>query len=60
MVEKGNEVVIIAAKGGFNATTKGVALQTGGEGEQIKVQNSQSKKVIRAVVTGLNQVHTQF
>jgi flagella basal body P-ring formation protein FlgA len=60
LVEKGNEVVIIAAKGGFNATTKGVALQTAGEGEQIKVQNSQSKKVIRAVVTGLNQVHTQF
>ncbi|SNX49035.1 flagellar basal body P-ring biosynthesis protein FlgA [Vibrio thalassae] len=60
LVEKGNEVVIIAAKGKFNASTKGIALETGGAGEQIEVQNSQSKKVIRAVVTGLNQVHTQF
>ncbi|MGR5489264.1 flagella basal body P-ring formation protein FlgA, partial [Vibrio alfacsensis] len=39
---------------------KGIALETGGAGEQIEVQNSQSKKVIRAVVSGLNQVHTQF
>ncbi|WP_394153872.1 flagellar basal body P-ring formation chaperone FlgA [Vibrio maritimus] len=60
LVEKGNEVVIIAERDGFNATTKGIALETGASGEQIKVQNSQSKKVIRAVVSGLNQVHTQF
>jgi flagella basal body P-ring formation protein FlgA len=60
LVEKGNEVVIIAEKEGFNATTKGIALETGASGEQIKVQNSQSKKVIRAVVSGANQVHTQF
>lgn len=60
LVEKGNEVVIIAAKGTFQASTKGIALETGGAGEQIKVQNSRSKKVIHAVVTGLNQVVTQF
>jgi flagella basal body P-ring formation protein FlgA len=60
LVEKGNEVVIIAEKEGFNATTKGIALETGASGEQIKVQNSQSKKVIRAVVSGVNQVHTKF
>jgi flagella basal body P-ring formation protein FlgA len=60
LVEKGNEVVIIAEKEGFNATTKGIALEAGASGEQIKIQNSQSKKVIRAVVSGLNQVHTQF
>ncbi|SEG52187.1 flagellar basal body P-ring formation chaperone FlgA [Vibrio hangzhouensis] len=60
LVEKGNEVVIIAAKGKLNASTKGIALENGGAGEQIDVQNSQSKQVIRAVVTGLNQVHTQF
>ncbi len=60
LIEKGNQVVIIAAKDGFAATTKGVALEQGRRGEQIEVQNLTSHKVIRAVVTGLNQVHTQF
>ncbi len=59
-VEKGNEVVIIAAQDGFQASTKGVALEEGREGDQIDVQNSRSQKVIRAVVTGINEVHTQF
>ncbi|ENM5854204.1 flagellar basal body P-ring formation protein FlgA [Vibrio mimicus] len=60
LVEKGNEVMIIASKDGFTATTKGIALEQGGKGQQIEVQNSASGKVIRAVVTDLNQVHTQF
>lgn len=60
LVEKGNQVVIIAEQDGFQASTKGIALQNGGEGEQIEVQNSSSQKVIRATVTGVNEVHTQF
>jgi flagella basal body P-ring formation protein FlgA len=60
LVQKGNEVIIIASKDGFNASTKGIALERGGRGDQIDVQNLRSKKVIRAVVSGLNQVHTQF
>lgn len=60
LIEKGNEVIIIASKDGFNASTKGVALEQGKKGQQIEVQNISSGKVIRAVVTGLNQVHTQF
>ncbi|MCL9776531.1 MULTISPECIES: flagellar basal body P-ring formation chaperone FlgA [Vibrio] len=60
LVQKGNEVLIIASSGKFSAQTRGVAMETGGKGEQIDVQNSRSKKVIRAVVTGSNQVHTQF
>lgn len=59
-VEKGNEVVVIAAQNGFEASTKGIALENGSEGDQIEVQNSSSQKVIRAVVTGVNEVHTQF
>lgn len=59
-VEKGNEVVIIAAQDGFEASTKGIALENGSEGDQIEVQNSRSHKVIRATVTGVNEVHTQF
>jgi flagella basal body P-ring formation protein FlgA len=60
LVQKGNEVIIIASKDGFNASTKGIALERGSRGDQIEVQNLRSKKVIRAVVSGLNQVHTQF
>ncbi|ELO1777522.1 flagellar basal body P-ring formation protein FlgA [Vibrio fluvialis] len=60
LVIKGNQVVIIAAKDGVNASTKGVALEDGGRGDQIEVQNSASQSVVHAVVTGLNQVHTQF
>ncbi|MDF2152582.1 flagellar basal body P-ring formation chaperone FlgA [Vibrio sp. CAU 1672] len=60
LVEKGNQVVIIASKDGFTATTKGVALEDGKKNQQIEVRNSKSGKVIKAVVTGLNQVHTQF
>lgn len=60
LVEKGNEVVVIASKNGFSASTKGIALESGKKGEQIDVQNASSTNVVRAVVTGLNQVHTQF
>ncbi|MCG9684101.1 flagellar basal body P-ring formation protein FlgA [Vibrio sp. Isolate23] len=60
LVAKGNQVVITASKDGFTASTKGVALEQGTRGEQIDVQNSSSGKVIKAVVTGLNQVQTQF
>ncbi|OEE76467.1 flagella basal body P-ring formation protein FlgA [Enterovibrio norvegicus FF-162] len=60
LVKKGNEVVVIASKNGFTASTKGVALENGKKGQQIDVQNLSSEKVVRALVTGLNQVHTQF
>lgn len=60
LVLKGNQVMIIASKNGINASTKGVALEDGGRGEQIEVQNSASSKVIHAVVSGRNQVQTQF
>ncbi|OAJ94000.1 flagellar biosynthesis protein FlgA [Vibrio bivalvicida] len=60
LVAKGNQVVITATKDGFSARTKGIALEEGDYGEQIDVQNSSSGKTIKAVVTGLNQVQTQF
>ncbi|MYM57911.1 flagellar basal body P-ring formation protein FlgA [Vibrio sp. OCN044] len=60
LVEKGNQVIISAAKDGFMATTKGLAQEEGALGQQIEVKNISSGKVIRAVVVGLNQVETQF
>ncbi|WP_370738730.1 flagellar basal body P-ring formation chaperone FlgA [Vibrio quintilis] len=60
LVKKGNLVLIIASKDGVSASTRGTALEQGGKGDQIKVENMKSKKIIRAVVTGINEVHTQF
>ncbi|WP_261887363.1 flagellar basal body P-ring formation chaperone FlgA [Vibrio aerogenes] len=60
LVKKGNLVLIVASKDGVNASTRGTALEEGGKGDQIRVENIKSKKVIRAIVTGKNTVHTQF
>lgn len=60
MIVKGNEVIIIASKNGFRASTKGIALEDGKKGDQIEIENQSSGKIVRAVVTGVNQVHTQF
>lgn len=60
VIEKGNEIILIANKDGFIATTKGIALEDGYLGKQIEVQNISSGNVIRAVVTGKNQAKTLF
>lgn len=60
MVEKGDEVLIIATKNGMQASMKGVALENGAENEQISVKNSSSSKVIRAIVAGRGKVRTIF
>lgn len=60
IVRKGNQVIVIASKQGFTATTTGIALDDGVLGQQIDIQNSSSGNTIKAVVTGLNQVQTQF
>lgn len=60
LVAKGNQVIITAGKDGFSATTKGVALEQGVYGQQIDVRNISSGREVKAIVTGLNQVATQF
>ncbi|WP_252724447.1 flagellar basal body P-ring formation chaperone FlgA [Vibrio hepatarius] len=60
LVEKGNQVIVKASKNGFTATTKGVALEQGSLGQQIDIKNLSSEKEIKAIVTGRNQVETQF
>ncbi|MEJ2765293.1 flagellar basal body P-ring formation chaperone FlgA [Photobacterium sp. MCCC 1A19761] len=60
LVEKGEEVLIIASKHGMQATTKGIARENGAQGEQISVQNQRSAKVIRAIVSDRGKVRTIF
>ncbi len=56
-----NDEVIIRANGeGLNIITKGTALSDGGIGEQIKVRNSRSRRIVDAIVTGIGEVSVNF
>ncbi|MDX1301101.1 flagellar basal body P-ring formation chaperone FlgA [Photobacterium sp.] len=60
LVEKGDEVVIIASKNGMQASMKGIAQDNGVKGEQIDVRNSSSSKIIRTIVASRGKVETIF
>jgi len=56
-----NETVTIkAVKAGMVITTKGVALTDGSHGEQIRVKNSKSNRIIKGRVTGISEVTVVF
>jgi len=52
MVKRGETVVIVARTGGLEVRSEGKALSNGRAGEQIRVQNPQSKRVVDARITG--------
>ncbi|OLQ79118.1 flagella basal body P-ring formation protein FlgA [Photobacterium proteolyticum] len=60
LIEKGDEVLIVAVKDGMQASMKGIAMENGAESEQISVKNSRSSKIIRATVAGKGKVQTIF
>jgi flagella basal body P-ring formation protein FlgA len=53
---KGDSIVITADIGGLYVKTSGIAQQDGNIGDTILVRNSQSKKIIDAVVKSANLV----
>ncbi|MGF1686015.1 flagellar basal body P-ring formation protein FlgA [Photobacterium japonica] len=56
-----NDAVTIRAGGnGLRIMTKGIALSDGSLGEQVRVQNSKSKRIIDAVVTGVSDVSVSY
>ena len=55
-IRKGDSVVIRAVAGGLVVRMKGLALQEGAIGKQIRVRNVQSRRIIRAIVIGPGQV----
>lgn len=59
-IRKSDQVVISARKGGINVRMPGEALSDGVIGEQIRVRNLSSKRVIRARVVGPGQVEVQM
>lgn len=56
VIRKGDHVVIIARSGSLSVRMPGEALSKGGKGEQIRVRNLNSRRVIKASVTGPGQV----
>jgi len=56
VVQKGDHVVIIARSGSLSVRMPGEALSKGGQGEQIRVRNLNSQRVVKARITGPGQV----
>lgn len=50
VIETGSRVTMIYRRGRLEATARGVALEDGGDGQEINVRNESSKKVVRARV----------
>lgn len=55
-IHRGDEVIIKAQVGGLSVRIEGLALQDGAIGEQIQVRNTQSRRIIKAVITGPGSV----
>jgi flagellar basal body P-ring formation protein FlgA len=59
-VRRGDSVVINAESSAISIKTTGVALTDGRRGEQIRIKNPGSTRVINALVTGPGQVQAQM
>lgn len=60
MVERGQQVVMIARQDGIEARTMGEALKKGRKGEMIKVKNTSSERVVTAIVDGMGVVRMVY
>jgi len=60
LVCRNDSVQIKAGGGGLNIITKGTALSDGSLGEQIRVQNTKSKRVVDGIITGVGEVTVNF
>lgn len=56
LVSRGEQVVLEANRGGVQIRVKALALQDGRKGEQIRVQNLQSKREVYAEVVASGRV----
>ncbi len=60
IVCRNESVVIKAGRSGMSITTKGTAMSDGVIGEQIKVKNDKSNRIIDAQVSGVGEVTVAF
>ena len=57
-IKRGDQVMIIANSHGVSAKMAGTAMADGSKGQQIKVRNLSSKRVIKAKVIAPGKVQT--
>lgn len=60
VVCRNEKVIIKALKGELTITTKGTALSDGSTGDQIRVKNDKSKRIVEGVVTGIAEITVYF
>ncbi|KLV06044.1 flagellar basal body P-ring biosynthesis protein FlgA [Photobacterium aquae] len=60
LVCRNDAVNIKAGNGGLSIITKGSALSDGSLGEQIRVQNSKSRRIVDAIVTDVGEVTVNY
>jgi flagella basal body P-ring formation protein FlgA len=60
LVRRGDVVKVIANAGPMIITATGVVKQQGGKGEMVRVENTDSKRIITARVTGPGAVEVNF
>ena len=56
LINRGDQVSILASNNGFTISMKGTALKKGSLGDKIRVKNTRTNKIIQAVVTNKNTV----
>ncbi|WP_299686245.1 flagellar basal body P-ring formation chaperone FlgA [uncultured Vibrio sp.] len=60
VVCRNEKVIIQAVKGGMTITTKGTALTDGSMGDQVRVKNDKSKRIIEGIVTNMSEITVYF
>jgi flagella basal body P-ring formation protein FlgA len=60
VVCKNETVIIKAVKGSMTITTKGTALTDGSSGDQVRVLNNKSKRIIEGIVSGMSEITVYF
>ncbi|GEM76832.1 flagellar basal body P-ring formation chaperone FlgA [Vibrio sagamiensis] len=60
VVCRNEKVTIRATKGSMTITTQGTALQDGSSGEQVRVKNDKSQRIIEGTVTGIAEITITF
>lgn len=60
LIKRGKTVRIVAHSGGIEVSAPGIALQSGSEGQSIRVQNANSRKVITARIIDETTVLAQI
>jgi flagella basal body P-ring formation protein FlgA len=60
LVCKGDVVTIIGVSTGLSVTTQATALQDGALGDDVKVQNLQSKRILTAQITAVKRVEIKL